>query len=486
MSDPQLDDALRALGDQGLDPDPTVAATRVRDRLVLESAAGPDTVDRTTADGPTAGHTSARGRHPRLLVAVVAALATTATFTATAAVALTAATGSPVPGFARGDTTNVFPDPGTSRITDARATDPAGGPAWAVRVGRTADGLVCVGAGQVSADGAFGVRGLDGRFRAVGPFGNDPCGPAPRSGRPLVQLRGYSGPGSRSATGATSVVFGSGGPDLQSLSVATAGGAPRSVPVGDSGTFVLAVAGLPEGAAPLVRLRWADGTERTVQLGRGGSVPDPEGRVGWGASTSYRGPEGCAVASVLRTTPLSGPQVCGPLAGPQASLVPVPAAHGVGPRLALLVRRDDGDRITVRLRGRDVPILTVRMAGRMRTVTERVAQRDRSRNGLRIVERDVRRPGRGPTASLAILPADTRPDDLRIDALRDGRTRVLAVGAAAGAGGRQGTSRGASTGRRRTTTARASTERRRTATVPASTADGPSTSPTSPTPTGGR
>jgi hypothetical protein len=441
MSDQQLDDSLRVLGDHGLEPGDR-AVDRLRGRLARDLAAldlsGAATAsgarDAPGGAGAPAGRALARersatavaGRRPRVLVAVAAALATVATFTATAAVALTAATGSPVPRFARGDTTNVFPDAGTTRVTGARSADPTGGPPWGVRVGRTADGLVCVGAGQVAADGAFGVRGLDGQFRAVAPFGNDPCGPAPRAGRPLVQLRGFSGPGSRSPTGATSVVYGSGGQGLRSVAVATAGGAPRPVSVADSGTFVLAVAGLPEGAAPRVRLRWADGTERTLQLGSNASVPDPQGRVGWAASTAYAGPEGCATVSVVRVQQAGGARVCGPLAGRQATLVPVRAMHGVGPRLALLVRRDDGDRVVVRRGNRDLPIVTVRMAGRLRPTTERVLERDRA-GRRRMVERTVRRPGSGPTASLAILPVGTRPADLEVRAVRDGRTRALPV-----------------------------------------------------------
>ncbi|MEV4419143.1 hypothetical protein AB0L40_04100 [Patulibacter sp. NPDC049589] len=428
MSDPQLDTVLRELGDRGLEAGHAAAIARVRDRLGHDLAALDDS---GSAAGVGVRRASGRRpaptrRRPRLLVAVVATLAATATFTATAAVALTAATGSPVPGFARGDTTNVFPDSGTTRITDVRSADPTGGPAWGVRVGRTADGLVCVGAGQVSADGTFGVRGLDGRFRAIAPFGNDSCGPAPRSGRPLVQLRGFSGPGSRSPTGATSVVFGSGGPGLRSVRIATAGGAPRPVAVGDSGTFVLAVAGLPEGAAPQVRLRWDDGAERNVELGRDSSLPDPGGRLGWSAATAHRGPEGCAVVSILRVQGAGGARVCGPLAGRQATLVPVRAMHGLGPRLALLVRRDDGDRITVAFRGHDVPIVTVRMAGRVRVGTERVLERDRA-GRRRIVERAVRFASSGPTASLAVLPAGVRARDLLIRAVRDGTSRTLPV-----------------------------------------------------------
>ncbi|WP_157251531.1 hypothetical protein [Patulibacter americanus] len=444
MSDPQLDDALRALGDDGLEPRLDASVARLNRRLAhdlsalntsgaigtTDASATPGAPRATEAPGRRgssrpAGHATTGRRH-RVLVAAVASLATAATFTATAAVALTATTGSPVPPFARGDTTNVFPDPGTDRVTDARSPDPTGGPPWAVRVGRTADGLVCVGTGQVAPGGAFGVRGLDGRFRALPPFGNDACGPAPRTGRPLVQLRGFSGPGSRSPTGATSVVFGSGGPDLRSVQIAAGAGAPQPVRIGDSGTFVLAVAGLPEGAAPRVQLRWDDGTERTVQLGRNSSVPDPEGRVGWTASTTFSGPGGCATVAILRVQGSGGAKVCGPLGGRQATLAPVRAMHRVGPRSALLVRRDEGDRIVVRLRGREVATVTVRMAGRMRTTTSRTLVRDRA-GRRRIAQRTVRTPGPGPAASVAILPAGVRPADLRVEALRDGRIRALPV-----------------------------------------------------------
>jgi hypothetical protein len=57
-----------------------------------------------------------------------------------------------------------------------------------------------------------------------------------------------------------------------------------------------------------------------------------------------------------------------------------------------------------------------------------------------MVERSVRTPGSGPTGSVAILPADTRVRDLRVHAVRNGRSRTLPLGAA-----RAGSSRSTAT-----------------------------------------
>lgn len=407
MPEPDLDDLLRGLGDAGLHEDGTVAQRRLDDRLRMSLGGGRPS-----------------GRWSRVLVAIGAALATLATFTATAAVALTAATGSPVPDFARGDTANVFPSAGSTRITDVRAPDPTGGPPWAVRVGGSDGGLVCVGVGQVQGE-TFGIRGNDGTFRAVPPFGNDQCGPAPRVGSPLVQLRGFGGPDARRPAGATSVVSGAGGEHLRSVRVSIAGGEPRSVTVGDGGTFVLAVPGWPEGAAPKVDLAWDDGTRRTVRLGRSVSVPDPEGRVGWSVNRSFRGPAGCAAVALLRVSDagggVGGARVCGSLHGPVATLTSVRAMHGIGPRRALIVRLRRHERVVVRRDGRIVPVVTTEMAGPMHRTRTETFEDGHTEIGSELT------PGPGPAASVAILPDSTRSAQLRVEISGRGPSQVVAV-----------------------------------------------------------
>ena len=74
---------------------------------------------------------------------------------------------SPIAPFAPSDTT---PEqrvaPATSTVTALRAADPERGqPAWTLRLARSETGLQCSTVGQVH-EGAFGLVGLDGAFRA--------------------------------------------------------------------------------------------------------------------------------------------------------------------------------------------------------------------------------------------------------------------------------------------------------------------------------
>ena len=102
-----------------------------------------------------------------------------------AAVALSAALASPIAPFAPSDVT---PEqrvaPGTSAVCTLRAADPERGqPAWTLRLARSDTGLECSTVGQVH-DGAFGLVGLDGAFRALPEANADACGePGTLSGR---------------------------------------------------------------------------------------------------------------------------------------------------------------------------------------------------------------------------------------------------------------------------------------------------------------
>jgi hypothetical protein len=382
--------------------------------------------ERLMAADPRRGRTRGR-RGSTGGAALLGSVVALATFTGAAAVALTATTGSPVPSFARGDDVGFYPEPGTTRLSDVRAADPGDGPPWTVRVGRSGDGLVCLGTGQVRGT-AFGVLGLDGVFRTNPPQGNDACGPAPTQRRPVVGLKAFSGPRPSSPTGATTVVYGAGGSALRSVSVATGDGGRAAVRVGRSGTFAIAVSGWPEGVAPVVRLRWADGARRTVALGPDSWVPDPGGRYGWRADLPFgaagrTSPEGCLYLAPGRET--NRPRVaCVPLTGPRAALVRIRAPDG-GSRQVLVVRIAGNDLVTVSVGGREVVATTATTAGAPRRVVRR-------RNGQRIVLMEPS-PLSGPRAAVAVLRSAVASEDVRVRIRHRGRTTTV-VPRSAGAG----------------------------------------------------
>lgn len=372
---------------------------------------------------------------------LLAALAAAATFTGAAAVALTAATGSPIPSFARGDNTGVWPDPGSTRLSDLRAADPHGGSPWTVRVGRSGDGLVCVGVGQAVA-GELGIRGLDGIFRPSSAVGSDQCGPAPREGSPLVAVRGFAGPDPARPRGATTVVYGTGGAALERAEITTGDGRTRQLAVGTAGSFVVAVAGWPEGVAPNVWLRWRNGREQTVRLGAADLVPDPDGRFGWTA-TSWRG-EGVISGRTAEGDPLSvlvgcstvqpGRQerqrfsVCTSGGRGVARVQRIGGArYGGGPRQVVVVpTHDAGDRTRITVKGRAVPAVAgeangpvVRQSGRRKTPRGWVAYRQWSF-------------GRSTRVVLAVVPASVRLADVAVTIERGGRVSRLAVRRATG------------------------------------------------------
>lgn len=399
-------------GSEGLQPDePTLA-----DLPSLE-AFGARLMSADPRRGRTRGRRGTTGG-----AALLGSLLALATFTGAAAVALTATTGSPVPSFARGDDVGFYPEPGTTWLSDVRAADPAGGPPWTVRVGRSGDGLVCLGAGQVQGTD-FGVRGLDGVFRTNPPEGNDGCGPAPTDGRPVVALRTFAGASASSPDGATTVVYGTGGSAVRLVTVTTGDGTKHAVPVGRSGTFALAIPGWPEGIAPSVRLLQKGGAVRLVRLGPEDYLPDPGGRYGWTLWPVFavllpdgRPAEGC-VGLVPGRDGGRGHPVCVPRTGTPAILAPLPALRRTEQRRALAVRVQRGDRVTVTLDGRRVPTLQSGTAG----PAERVV---RLRAGRRIVARRPS-PSQGPPVVLAVLPADAVVPRIRVQVEHRGRTAIV-------------------------------------------------------------
>ncbi|MGX6446777.1 hypothetical protein ACVU7I_01710 [Patulibacter sp. S7RM1-6] len=354
------------------------------------------------------------GRRSIGLASFLGAVAALLAFTGAAAVALTAATGSPVPGFARGDDTSVYPRPGTSRVSDLRADDPSGGPPWTIRVGRARDGLVCVGVGQLRG-GRFGVLGLDGRFRASAPVGNDACGPAPAPGRPHAAFRTFSGPAAGRPEGATTVVYGTGGADLRVARLTASDGRVRRLRLDAAGSFVAALEGWPEGVDARLDLRWKDGQSRRVSLGVEDTLPDPAGRFGWAVEPVFRTklPSGRSTVGCLGVRPARemrwGTAVC--VGAPGTAVLR--RVRGNGSARGILVLREVGDHVVVRASGREIRTLATRTAGPVR-----VAPR---RKGVRRARR-TQNPAGGPRARIAVLPGDVHAADITVTSRRDGRT----------------------------------------------------------------
>ncbi|WP_157260630.1 hypothetical protein [Patulibacter minatonensis] len=366
-----------------------------------------------------------RRRGTTTVAALAGAIVAAASFTGAAAVALTAATGSPVPSFARGDDTGVFPAPGTSRISTVRAADPGSGLPWTVRVGRSRGGLVCIGVGQL--DGAsFGIRGADGRFRTTSPIGSDDCGPAPRAAAPVVALRGFSGPRADDPAGAATLVFGSGGSGLRSVVVRAGDGRDRTARPAADGTFVVALPGWPEGAASAATLRWADGRERVVRLGLAdGNAPDPSGMFSWSNDALFRvhvhgrnSPRGCLSLVPVRVSGRRlGTLICVSRVARRALVRDVRTPVDGGRRTVVALETRKGERVTVRVGRRDFPVLVGMTADDPRRVV-------RTRDGRREV---VRRPEAvtGPRAAIAILPAGVAPGEIDVRVVRDGRSTQI-------------------------------------------------------------
>lgn len=207
-----------------------------------------DLLARWEAAGLLDAPPSARRWRERLTTWLASGLLIAAVGTASAAAALTALTGSPLPPSA--DAFTVSPKPGTTRLSTVRADDPDGGPPWGVRVGAAQAGLVCLGVGQVQGN-QLGLVGLDGVFRAVPPAGADDCGAAPGPSSPsIVQTRTFLGePRSHSVT----VVYGMRGPG-SAVRVRYADGMTKVLPVGRDGTFVVARRGNLSPQSPRIEI----------------------------------------------------------------------------------------------------------------------------------------------------------------------------------------------------------------------------------------
>ncbi len=246
----------------------------------------------------------------------VAALLLGAGGTAAAATYL-ALRGSSIAPFAADSTTpEQRVEPGTSRVLALQAADPARGvPSWVLRVSRSAAGLQCSTVGQLEG-GAFGIVGLDGRFRELPEANADACG------ENLLGTRVFS---ARNDKDVRTVVYGVAGAGLQRVSVAVAGGAPRTLRHTPEGGFLAVLRGYPEDVQPAVTLRRDGATKRYAFADGGFVVPDPLGGRAWkleafGFGTPRGKPRpakqtGCINFITARAVPgkanVSSPPVCG-------------------------------------------------------------------------------------------------------------------------------------------------------------------------------
>ena len=214
-----------------------------------------------------------RSRRPLRALAVTGALLTIVAATAagaTAVVLRSAVIPSPAPDSVPAEQTTVA---GTGVVVEPRASDPAGGPPWALRIARSTTGYTCTTVGQVR-DAQFGLVGTDGRFRLLPGDVTDACG----DGGTLLGVRVVAADDARDVR---SILYGVGGARLRSATLETTDGS-RVLRLGARGTFVAALRGYPEDRAISVRLRFAGGRSERHDLGISPSiVPDPAAGQAW-------------------------------------------------------------------------------------------------------------------------------------------------------------------------------------------------------------
>jgi hypothetical protein len=259
---------------------------------------------------PRRGSRGARARRPVRTLVLAAAffvLLIAAAAAATMLVLRGAVIPAPAPSAVPAEMT---PQPGSADLLDLRADDPGDGPAFALRLSRSATGLVCTSVGQVR-DDEFGVVGLDEVFRVLPVAVVDGCGRV-APGAPLLGARVFDAPKARDVR---TVVHGVGGEALTSA-VVEVGGERRDLEVSQEGAFLTVVRGYPEGARPLLSLRYADGSTVQRRLGSGPRVvADTDGLRAWSLETSSVGnePELCVRFFSARQTEesASAPVACG-------------------------------------------------------------------------------------------------------------------------------------------------------------------------------
>lgn len=274
--------------------------------------------------------TAGRARRPFRSVALATVLSLFVAASATAATVYVGRGGTIVPPDPQAAPPSQSPLAGTAQVTDARASDPDGGPDWALRVSRSETGQVCSTVGQVS-QGAFGLIGLDGVFRRLPAEIVDACG-MPRSD--AASLTGARVFAARDREDVRTVVYGVTAGKLDEVRLTTADG-NRRLEVDDRGAFLAILRGYPEESAVRLELRFVGGGVERHAFGVASDVArGPEGgaafsveRIGFGNRAV------CARPYAARYGPRApdGPTVCGRTDGDAAftaarTLVPGDAA----------------------------------------------------------------------------------------------------------------------------------------------------------------
>lgn len=253
-----------------------------------------------------------RGRRRTLRSVAIAVILLLLLAAAAAAGTLWVLRGSPIPSPAERDVQPTMrPLAGSQHVLALRAPDPAGGPAWGMRVGRSQTGMTCTTVGQV-VDSVLGIVGLDGRFRALPEGVLDSCGQEQRDAAALIGARVFD---AKRHEDVRTVVNGVGGPALRSATLLTATGR-QPIAVGEGGAFLVAVRGYPEDAALRVELRFASGHRQVVNLGADRGVgPDPSDAGAWKVEANVFAPyEGTCVAFFAARPSASSPtapRACG-------------------------------------------------------------------------------------------------------------------------------------------------------------------------------
>jgi hypothetical protein len=361
--------------------------------------------------GPVPG---ARRRPPRRLALVLAAAFALAVAGTAAAATYLALRGSSIAPFADRDVT---PEqrvaPGTSRVLDLRAADPAAQvPPWALRVARSRSGLLCTTVGQVRG-GEFGLVGLDGRFRGLPEANADACSDEGA----MLGTRVFA---ARRFEDVRTVVNGVAG-DLDRVTVAVRGGRPRPVPHTAEGAFLAVLRGYPEDAQPVVTLHLRGGRTRRYAFARDDFVVlDPYGERAWRLESSgFGGPREPGDAPGMHPSCVHFAKA---RAVPGEPYVTSPAVCGMAP-VRPGVRQDTLFFDTRRLRGDREPGGAVMLDGDWNGHPPRVAVYGSARGHRRIV---VRAPGvrvetepKPNGGFLVFLPPATRPAGVTVEV--DGR-----------------------------------------------------------------
>jgi hypothetical protein len=152
---------------------------------------------------------------------------------------------------------------GSDHLLAVRAADPSDGSTWTLRAARTRGGEHCLTVGQRRGT-AFGLAGLDGRFRLLSPALVDGCGVARRNDVSLLGARVFD---AHRRADVRTVIYGSAGTQLRSVQVTVTGSPARTVPFTRDGAFATVLAGYPEDRPVSVTLRFADGHRLTRRFG---------------------------------------------------------------------------------------------------------------------------------------------------------------------------------------------------------------------------